>query len=321
MQRRPKLLVPILLLLVAVTGCSGLVSQSPTAAPPAVRTLRPTFTPRPTAVALAATTAPRPADTATPVPAAPTAAPTQVPPTAAPTVEPATPAPILPTTFSVNNAASNVRSGPGTNYPVLGQVRQGEQYDITGKNTAGDWWQFNFNGDPGWILANLVSVKGDAGAVLVAKHIPSPPAPVVAPPVQQPAAQQPVVRPPAPTPVPAPPSTRFATTMLEPRENTAPYVTVFCMLLVRTGDGLLPGTVRVSGAGQNVELSFRPVMVHGNPGYDSEFAYSDGCKAEMPFVEGSYTAVLIEGGNPVSDPINFTVAGTTRTFLVRWRER
>jgi hypothetical protein len=50
--------------------------------------------------------------------------------------------------------------------------------------------------------------------------------------------------------------------------------------------------------------------------------YNDGCKVEIrPSVEGVYTAVLIEGGQPVSDPANFTVAGDLREFIVRWEPR
>jgi hypothetical protein len=50
--------------------------------------------------------------------------------------------------------------------------------------------------------------------------------------------------------------------------------------------------------------------------------YNDGCKVEIqPSVEGAYTAVLIEGGQPVSDPATFTVAGDLREFIVRWEPR
>ena len=53
-------------------------------------------------------------------------------------------------------AAVNVRSGPGTNYAQIGRLQAGQSFAITGKNPAGDWWQFDFNGRPGWVLGELV---------------------------------------------------------------------------------------------------------------------------------------------------------------------
>ncbi len=45
----------------------------------------------------------------------------------------------------------NVRQGPGTAYPVLGQINPGIAYDITGKNEPGDWWQIDLGGGTnGW---------------------------------------------------------------------------------------------------------------------------------------------------------------------------
>lgn len=75
-----------------------------------------------------------PAPTRTPRPAA----------TAAPT---STPAPTA--SFTVNSDAVNVRSGPGTSFGVLGSVQRGQTFEPTGRNPAGDWLTFDFNGQQG----------------------------------------------------------------------------------------------------------------------------------------------------------------------------
>ncbi|MEZ4612113.1 MAG: hypothetical protein R2838_18015 [Caldilineaceae bacterium] len=38
----------------------------------------------------------------------------------------------------------NVRGGPGTSFPVLGQANPGSDFKVTGKNEAGDWWEIDF---------------------------------------------------------------------------------------------------------------------------------------------------------------------------------
>lgn len=76
---------------------------------------------------------------------------------------------------------ANLRGGPGTNYPVVGSVSQGQALDVVARNPAGDWLQL---GNNAWIYASLVN---DAPTGLqVATNIPAPP--VVAAPAAQPAA-------------------------------------------------------------------------------------------------------------------------------------
>ena len=52
-----------------------------------------------------------------------------------------------------------------------------------------------------------------------------------------------------------------------------------------------------------------------------DMPYNTNCKIELPLVEGSYTAVLIGGGQPISDPITFSVAGENREFVPVWQQR
>ena len=82
---------------------------------------------------------------------------------------------------------TNVRSGPGTNYTVLGTENQGARFVVTGRNPAGDWWEIDYNGRTGWVSAGLVTPY-NTEAVAVSANLPAapptptpPPAPLPAP--------------------------------------------------------------------------------------------------------------------------------------------
>ena len=63
--------------------------------------------------------------------------------------------------FATANFRANVRSGPGTQYTILGKVRQGDALDITGRLANNQWLRVNFNGQEGWVSAALFKVTGD----------------------------------------------------------------------------------------------------------------------------------------------------------------
>jgi uncharacterized protein YraI len=100
--------------------------------------------------------------------------------TAALTAPEAAPAAASPSTIDGPSVTSaqviNVREGPGTNYPVVGQAAASTGYKVVGRNEATDWWQIEIDGRKGWVFAQLVSAAGDMGAVAVAEDIPEPPA-------------------------------------------------------------------------------------------------------------------------------------------------
>ena len=102
-----------------------------------------------------------PSPTETPRPtktAAPTATSTPTPrPTATPTTRPTVAAG---SSFTVARETVNVRSGPGTNYPVVGRVSQGQTFTPDGRNQAGDWLRFSFTGGQGWVYAPLMTLTG-----------------------------------------------------------------------------------------------------------------------------------------------------------------
>lgn len=106
------------------------------------------------------------------------------------------PTPGVPTGRSTAPNGLNVRSGPGTNFPVLATVRYGTEAEIIGRSADGFWWVVRMPSAPGgsaWVSANFVAVSNAADVPVIA----SPPPPVI------------VVPTPAPTPtrVPAPTAT------------------------------------------------------------------------------------------------------------------
>lgn len=99
--------------------------------------------------------------------------------------EVATPLPVeeptataVPVPQAVASAAMNVRSGPGTVYPIVDDMGVGESAAIVAKNAQSDWWQVRLAGDQlGWVFGQLVQTSGDVAAVAVAANIPEPPPP------------------------------------------------------------------------------------------------------------------------------------------------
>ena len=157
-------------------------TQTHTPMPTADRAMQTTDTPTPKP-----TDAPRATDTPVPPPNTATSAPaktdTPVPPTETATSTPTatrTPRPIAtPTPFlTINTTAMNIRSGPGTNYDIVGKATQDETFAITARTADGDWLQLS-GSDERWVYANLVDTNG---AVPVAQSIPPSPTPNPVPP-------------------------------------------------------------------------------------------------------------------------------------------
>ena len=122
-----------------------------------------------------------------------TAPPAEITPTPlSPTEPPSTEAPQ--TAMVTANVEANVRSGPGTNYAVVGLLAEGASAPVTGRNADSSWWQINYQGTTAWIADSVATA--------------SPPAynaPIVSAPPPPPATSTPVPPTPAPTaPAPAP---------------------------------------------------------------------------------------------------------------------
>ncbi len=184
--------LPNLLLIAGLTACGF---PSPTPPPPTATVV--SFLTQPTQVSGETTTQLVPAvvETAAPLPPTSTPLPTPSPePTATPTPTPAatptlvpspTPEPIpMVKVDETLTTPINVRAGPGTNYPVIGQLQPGQEARLTGRNEDTSWWQISVGDAPetlGWVAGQLVTLSGDYGAISVAAAPPPPPSPTPAP--------------------------------------------------------------------------------------------------------------------------------------------
>ncbi len=174
-------------LLPAGCGLFGAAGEAPTPLP--TRTPLPTFTPtplapptQPPASAAAAgqpdtaAAAPAPETSALP-PEGETAAAVEVTTTEA---APATPLPPTPAEALLTIASDlvNMRSGPGTEFDLVGTAATGESFALISKNAAGDWWQICcVGGQNGWVFGELATVQnGDTVAVATAAPIAAAPA-------------------------------------------------------------------------------------------------------------------------------------------------
>lgn len=185
-MRSPRWIVLVALaVLLVMPGCAlvNTLVEYPTPTPRPQRALRPTFTP--TAVSDAPAEAVVQAPEATPEPPTPEPPAAQVeqptappPPTEVPPTPTATPTPFV----VVSNDIARVRSGPGVDYPQLGELAQGASLALTARNEAGDWWQVCCVDDqPVWISADLAALQGSAEGVAVAANVPPPPTPTPSP--------------------------------------------------------------------------------------------------------------------------------------------
>jgi uncharacterized repeat protein (TIGR01451 family) len=76
----------------------------------------------------------------------------------------------------------NVRQGPGTNFPVINTVAQGETVTVLSRNPVGDWWRvccISGTDQDGWVAAQFIQPNFDLGQanVLIAVDgaLPTPP--------------------------------------------------------------------------------------------------------------------------------------------------
>jgi heat shock protein HslJ/uncharacterized protein YraI len=105
-----------------------------------------------------------------------------------PTVIPPTPGPQVPYGMVIAPAGVNVRTGPGTAYPVIGVAPFNTKGVISGKSADRQWWVTPLQGNiQGWVSADYVKTYNtDSVPVVQAPPVPTPaPIPTAAPtPVQ-----------------------------------------------------------------------------------------------------------------------------------------
>jgi heat shock protein HslJ len=112
----------------------------------------------------------------------------------------------------------NVRSGPGTNFPVLGVAPFGAEGEIIGRSADSAWWVVAIPSAPGgsgWVSADFVAASNAEDVPVIA----APPPPVV------------IIPTPAPTPTPAPPPPPPATAQISFSANPTTIAQGACSTL------------------------------------------------------------------------------------------
>lgn len=175
--------VTVLSVAILVVGCGGIASPAqptPTLVPlPALIPTTPA--PLPTQAQMVTT----PPLTLTPTVAQPPPAPTLLPtPTSSPIPsEPEQPTAIpTPLEVVVEVDRLNVRSGPSTAYPRVGQLEKGSGVEIVGRDQGGTWWQITYEvgeGGRAWIAAAYVTASADPIEVPVVSPPLPPPTPAL----------------------------------------------------------------------------------------------------------------------------------------------
>lgn len=82
------------------------------------------------------------------------------------------------TPIITTNTDSNVRSGPGQVYDVIGQIPQGGTAPVVGKSPDGTWWYIQFAGTFGWISGSITTATCIPASLAV---VAPPPTPIIPP--------------------------------------------------------------------------------------------------------------------------------------------
>jgi hypothetical protein len=140
----------LLALLWILTGCGLFAASDEPDGPLAIRTAQPTFTPTVAATAAAPVQPTAPLQEATPAPGA------------------ASPQDATRAKAVINGPLVNARSGPGTDFDIIGEIERGEEFDIVGVSPDRAWWQICcFNDAQAWVTSEFVDTLGLVDSVPV----------------------------------------------------------------------------------------------------------------------------------------------------------
>jgi hypothetical protein len=265
----------IAVIVLAIVGVGLLVVaalslNTPTATPAPATNTQVVFVP--TAAVVIPTVTPAP----TQAPATPTTPPTEPPPTTAPTTDTS---PRFTASFG-----ANIRSGPGTNYPIVNGIAGGETVPVTGRSADSQWLVVSFAGSDGWVAAFVGTFSGDLNAL-----------PVVA-------------AEPPPATLPPPTATRPANTAPPPATNTPS---------VYSSNGIVGQAFWVenatAGVNQMVWFNFKVTNTSNAPVSYSVLA----AHSEVGPSAKSWSNEVLQAGQTLEwrDHIEFTATGTYRLYL------
>lgn len=181
MQHKTGTLIVSMVFILALTSCgpgqllgpkptvtpSPTATSTPTLAPTSTLTPTSTFTPTATATPTFTPTSTSTATATATRPATPTA-----PPSPSPT---ATPQPQA----IVTGDNINLRGGPGTVYPVVGQAAKGTALNVLARNDDASWYKVEAKAPEAWVSASLVRLSVESAQVQAAAFLPPTPIPVV----------------------------------------------------------------------------------------------------------------------------------------------
>jgi ABC-type branched-subunit amino acid transport system substrate-binding protein len=91
-----------------------------------------------------------------------------------PTATPAATATPQGVVATITRTIQNVRSGPGTFYPIIGELGLGEQVQVIGANTDFSWLVISFRGGQGWLSRGILDVFGDLNTLPIITPPPTP---------------------------------------------------------------------------------------------------------------------------------------------------
>ncbi|MCA9883735.1 MAG: ABC transporter substrate-binding protein [Anaerolineae bacterium] len=87
----------------------------------------------------------------------------------------------------VTRAVQNVRSGPGLNYDIIGQLQEGDTAQVIGANIDFSWVVISFRGGQGWLSRGILDLFGNVNQIPIIAPPPTPtPPPATATPTAEP---------------------------------------------------------------------------------------------------------------------------------------
>jgi hypothetical protein len=288
-----------------LSGCGLFAAAEEPAGPLAIRTAQPTFTPT--------------------VPAAPPAS-TQSTPAPAANESGEQPSAADPAQTSgakavINGPLVNARSGPSTDFEIIGEIERGAEFDIVGVNPDRTWWQICcVDGAQAWVIAEYVDTLGLVDSVPTVGGAAETQATT---PVAEAAAT------PATPATPTAPAAPVASFDLETQEQFPETSVVRIFLYVYSGNSALEGyslAVTKDGTSQPVEgSSFGGQPAFTWPFQDPRQRFQN-FKVEYADTapEGVWQVQLIdESGATVGPPATFTLSSNDpqQELYVRYAQR